>query len=198
MPSNSLDAITCRWTVQDVKPAKTNKKPRFRGVFGFSGMVRNKELVPRRGLEPPHRCQYQHLKLARLPIPPSGHWRGFRRSGRSCQRQNAQSYQLSCFCLPSRCARPAFPALWRPIRARAMARVVNGADGRLGSRCDAIDLRGARRRWPPPRRGSDQSPIFSASMKASCGMSTLPNCRIFFLPAFCLSSSLRLRVASPP
>ena len=30
------------------------------------------------------------------------------------------------------------------------------------------------------------------------GMSTLPNCRIFFLPSFCLSSSLRLRVASPP
>jgi drug/metabolite transporter (DMT)-like permease len=29
--------------------------------------------------------------------------------------------------------------------------------------------------------------IFSASMKASCGISTLPNWRIFFLPAFCLS-----------
>jgi hypothetical protein len=40
--------------------------------------------------------------------------------------------------------------------------------------------------------------IFSAAMKASCGMSTLPNWRIFFLPAFCFSSSLRLRVASPP
>ena len=47
-------------------------------------------------------------------------------------------------------------------------------------------------------RQARQSPIFSASMKASCGMSTLPNCRIFFLPAFCLSRSLRLRVASPP
>ena len=30
-------------------------------------------MVPRRGLEPPHPCEYQHLKLARLPIPPSGH-----------------------------------------------------------------------------------------------------------------------------
>ena len=40
--------------------------------------------------------------------------------------------------------------------------------------------------------------ILSAAMKASCGMSTLPNCRIFFLPAFCFSRSLRLRVASPP
>jgi hypothetical protein len=39
--------------------------------------------------------------------------------------------------------------------------------------------------------------IFSAAMNA-CGISTLPNWRIFFLPSFCLSSSLRLRVASPP
>ena len=39
---------------------------------------------------------------------------------------------------------------------------------------------------------------FSAAMNASCGMSTLPNWRIFFLPSFCLSRSLRLRVTSPP
>jgi hypothetical protein len=48
------------------------------------------------------------------------------------------------------------------------------------------------------RRREDQgysSPIFSAAMNASCGISTLPNCRIFFLPRFCASSSLRLRVA---
>ncbi len=43
-----------------------------------------------------------------------------------------------------------------------------------------------------------QLSILSAAMKASCGISTLPNWRIFFLPAFCFSSSLRLRVASPP
>ena len=30
-------------------------------------------------------------------------------------------------------------------------------------------------------------------MNASCGISTFPNWRILFLPAFCLSSSLRLR-----
>jgi hypothetical protein len=40
--------------------------------------------------------------------------------------------------------------------------------------------------------------IFRAEMKASCGMSTLPNWRIFFLPAFCFSRSFFLRVASPP
>jgi hypothetical protein len=42
------------------------------------------------------------------------------------------------------------------------------------------------------------SPIFRASMKAACGMSTLPNWRMRFLPSFCFSSSLRLRVTSPP
>ena len=31
------------------------------------------EMVPRRGLEPPRPCDRQHLKLVRLPIPPSGH-----------------------------------------------------------------------------------------------------------------------------
>ena len=40
--------------------------------------------------------------------------------------------------------------------------------------------------------------IFIAAIKAACGISTLPNCRIFFLPAFCFSKSLRLRVTSPP
>ena len=39
---------------------------------------------------------------------------------------------------------------------------------------------------------------FSAAMKASWGMSTLPNWRMRFLPSFCLSRSLRLRVTSPP
>ena len=38
----------------------------------------------------------------------------------------------------------------------------------------------------------------SAAMNASCGMSTFPYWRIFFLPSFCFSRSLRLRVASPP
>ena len=31
------------------------------------------KMVPGRGLEPPRRYQRQHLKLVRLPIPPSGH-----------------------------------------------------------------------------------------------------------------------------
>ena len=38
----------------------------------------------------------------------------------------------------------------------------------------------------------------SAEMKASWGTSTRPMFFIFFLPSFCFSSSLRLRVMSPP
>jgi hypothetical protein len=37
------------------------------------------KLVPGRGLEPPRPCDRQHLKLVRLPIPPSGHYRVGRR-----------------------------------------------------------------------------------------------------------------------
>src|SRR5437588_862394 len=38
----------------------------------------------------------------------------------------------------------------------------------------------------------------STAMKASCGISTLPTRLRRFLPSFCFSSSLRLRVTSPP
>ena len=54
---------------------------------------------------------------------------------------------------------------------------------------------GARQRR---RRSFYWSPIFSAAMKADCGISTLPNWRMRFLPSFCFSRSLRLRVTSPP
>ena len=42
------------------------------------------------------------------------------------------------------------------------------------------------------------SPILRAAMKADCGISTLPNWRIRFLPSFCFSRSFLLRVTSPP
>ena len=46
--------------------------------------------------------------------------------------------------------------------------------------------------------GSYSSPILSAAINALCGISTCPNWRMRFLPSFCLSSSLRLRLMSPP
>ena len=76
-----------------------------------------------------------------------------------------------------------------PVRA---ARVVCGSQPVVSTRSSALAPVGRtliRRAHPS---------IFNAAMKASCGISTLPNCRIFFLPAFCFSSSLRLRVTSPP
>ena len=76
-----------------------------------------------------------------------------------------------------------------------------------GKSAGAIKVKDARIPMQARRRlGSDKeavsrpqsSSIFSAAMKASCGISTLPNWRIRFLPAFCFSSSFFLRVASPP
>jgi hypothetical protein len=57
---------------------------------------------------------------------------------------------------------------------------------------------GCASRIPERRRQQSQLSTLSAAIKASCGMSTLPNCRIFFLPSFCFSRSFRLRVMSPP
>ena len=45
---------------------------------------------------------------------------------------------------------------------------------------------------------SQSSPRRNAEMKASWGTSTRPMFFIFFLPSFCFSSSLRLRLMSPP
>ena len=42
------------------------------------------------------------------------------------------------------------------------------------------------------------SSVWRMARKASCGISTEPTCFMRFLPAFCFSRSLRLRVMSPP
>ena len=49
-----------------------------------------------------------------------------------------------------------------------------------------------------PPRIPGQFLDFNTAMKASWGMPTLPNCFMRFLPSFCFSRSLRLRVISPP
>jgi hypothetical protein len=46
----------------------------------FSG-----KLVPKKGLEPPHSCEYVDLNHARLPIPPLRHMRLLRRVSPSGQ-----------------------------------------------------------------------------------------------------------------
>src|ERR1700761_4456966 len=53
-------------------PVGSLNMPRnFRMLVLDPAVIKN-GMVPRRGLEPPHPFGYQHLKLARLPIPPSG------------------------------------------------------------------------------------------------------------------------------
>jgi hypothetical protein len=36
-------------------------------------VIDSRDLVPKKGLEPPHPCEYMDLNHARLPIPPLRH-----------------------------------------------------------------------------------------------------------------------------
>ena len=47
-------------------------------------------------------------------------------------------------------------------------------------------------------RAQESESSFKTAVKASLGRVTLPSLRIFFLPAFCFSSSFFLRLMSPP
>ena len=73
----------------------------------------------------------------------------------------------------------------------------------LASNADE-QLRGDRQGFPRGRSfdtvksARAYASIFSAARNADCGISTLPNWRIRFLPSFCFSSSFRLREISPP
>src|SRR5207248_3910227 len=49
-----------------------------------------------------------------------------------------------------------------------------------------------------PHRDVASSLMRNTARKASCGISTLPTSFSRFLPSFCFSRSLRLRVMSPP
>ncbi len=84
-----------------------------------------------------------------------------------------------------------------PLEGEAPAGRVHPATGLSGTRARVI------------RRGSAHGAYFlalspagplveSAAMNASWGTSTRPTIFIRFLPSFCFSSSLRLRVMSPP
>src|ERR1700761_4911969 len=54
------------------KPSSETTKPRSRNPDRGASLLL-KLLVPKRGLEPPHPCEYMDLNHARLPIPPLRH-----------------------------------------------------------------------------------------------------------------------------
>jgi len=82
-----------------------------------------------------------------------------------------------------------------PSTAWTSGRSYGGSGG--GMRASRLLLRSAAAAAVAPSCARYLS-IRSACTKASLGMSTRPTCRIRFLPSFCLSSSLRLRLTSPP
>ncbi len=96
------------------------------------------------------------------------------------------------------------------IRARKRALSARLGDSFYFARCEIVESllrRGARYRSALGTGHSDEKTrnsnpphqsILRTAKKASCGTSTRPTCRIRFLPAFCFSSSLRLREISPP
>ena len=61
-------------------------------------------MVPRRGLEPPRPCERQHLKLVRLPIPPSGHGVGERLYGAPIRCQPLQEQFVIRLSRSAKCA----------------------------------------------------------------------------------------------
>src|SRR5262249_34993438 len=72
----------------------------------------------------------------------------------------------------------------------------SGGKGRTGKREQGIWS--ARSPVPPFPRSTHLYSTCNTARKASCGISTLPSCFIRFLPSFCFSRSLRLRLTSPP
>src|ERR1700712_3162608 len=52
--------------------ARTGSKP-ARTAQAVRGYDPERKLVPKKGLEPPHPCEYMDLNHARLPIPPLRH-----------------------------------------------------------------------------------------------------------------------------
>ena len=76
-----------------------------------------------------------------------------------------------------------------PPCAKVLLRKTLGRRWRGGS----LSLAEGKKKMPPSYSSS-----FSTAINASVGSCTVPKFRIFFLPAFCFSSSFFFRVMSPP
>ena len=90
----------------------------------------------------------------------------------------------------------------RAVLTGECGRVPAELSGSRGPTCEAGTRRSGllsrHRRVGKSEPSAQLSFIFNAAINALCGISTWPNWRMRFLPSFCLSSSLRLRLMSPP
>ena len=93
-------------------------------------------------------------------------------------------------------------ANWRMTRASSTAMMIASAYSRTSDLRRGAGATGRRRARCRVGTVSEivhaAAQLLSTDRNASCGTSTLPTCFIRFLPSFCFSSSLRLRVMSPP
>ena len=64
---------TFRATSGIVHPSQNSRKKALRSGHSDGKPLILNELVPKKGLEPPHPCEYVDLNHARLPIPPLRH-----------------------------------------------------------------------------------------------------------------------------
>ena len=65
LPVHILDSVGCCIKKRGAGTEWSNWKGHI-----AAKLLRRKELVPKKGLEPPHPCGYMDLNHARLPIPP--------------------------------------------------------------------------------------------------------------------------------
>ena len=136
------------------------------------------------------RGEHHRLRLLRQLLPP-------RRPGRVCSARSPPARPLPP--TPAACRRRPPTAThqqpWHPLRVgnvrddgikkSAYLRTAIGSRDFMENRCAYFFF-------------PSSSPVSSTARNAFCGMSTWPIDFIRFLPSFCFSQSLRLRVMSPP
>ena len=135
------------------------------------------------------RTRKESITTSDLPLTSAGLTQGLRRKNRR-QQPGGSSQQKTNSRRQGRSGRyghQARPTRWTRLGGHAYAR-----SARSAAHVSRIPVRALSSRSPY------SSPTSSTARNAFCGISTLPTIFIRFLPSFCFSRSLRLRVMSPP